>query len=278
MKLPRRRQFLQSGRGRCRAVGMSRVAQGRKPIRRGRCSAIVGYPAGGGHRHRRAPDGSTAVGAARPAIRHREPARRRHGNIAHRGGRARASGRLHASGCRRRLNAINATLVRQAQFQFHSATSRRSRASIRESPCHAGAIHRFQPRRFPSSLPTPRPIRARSTWRRPATELATHLAGELFKMMAGIDMVHVPYRGGGARTHRSARRAGASVLPRHALPSTIEYIRAGKLRALAVTTATRSEALPRHADRRAISCRATRRACGWHSAHPRTRPPKSSTR
>ena len=41
----------------------------------------------------------------------------------------------------------------------------------------------------------PRPIRARSTWRRPATGRAPHVAGELFKMMAGVDMVHVPYRG-----------------------------------------------------------------------------------
>ena len=41
----------------------------------------------------------------------------------------------------------------------------------------------------------PRPIRARSTWRRPATERVSHLSGELFKMMAGVNMVHVPYRG-----------------------------------------------------------------------------------
>ena len=41
----------------------------------------------------------------------------------------------------------------------------------------------------------PRPIRARSTWRRPATVRTRHVAGELFKMMTGVDMVHVPYRG-----------------------------------------------------------------------------------
>ena len=70
-----------------------------------------------------------------------------------------------------------------------------------------------------------------------------HLAGELFKMMTGVNMVHVPYRGGGARAHRPARRAGAGACST-TLPSSIEYIRAGKLRALAVTTATRSEALP----------------------------------
>ena len=69
-----------------------------------------------------------------------------------------------------------------------------------------------------------------------------HVAGELFKMMAGVDMVHVPYRGAGPALDRSARRTGAGHIRLHA--SSIEYIRAGKLRALAVTTATRSEALP----------------------------------
>ena len=41
----------------------------------------------------------------------------------------------------------------------------------------------------------PKPIRARSTWRQQATDAGQHLSGELFKMMAGVDMVHVPYRG-----------------------------------------------------------------------------------
>ena len=42
------------------------------------------------------------------------------------------------------------------------------------------------------------------------TGTSTHLAGELFKMMTGVDMIHVPYRGTGSRDHRSARRPGAS--------------------------------------------------------------------
>ena len=67
-----------------------------------------------------------------------------------------------------------------------------------------------------------------------------HVAGELFKMMAGVDMVHVPYRGSAAA--RSARRTGAGDLRSHS--PAIEYIRPGKLRALAVTSATRWEALP----------------------------------
>ena len=68
-----------------------------------------------------------------------------------------------------------------------------------------------------------------------------HISGELFKMMTGVDMVHVPYRGGGARADRSAWADRCRCcFADHA--SSIEYVRAGKLRALAVTTATRSEA------------------------------------
>jgi tripartite-type tricarboxylate transporter receptor subunit TctC len=69
-----------------------------------------------------------------------------------------------------------------------------------------------------------------------------HLAGELFKMMAGVDMVHVPYRGGGPAL---ADLLGGQVQIYFATTvASIDYIRAGRLRALAVTTATRSEALP----------------------------------
>ncbi len=69
-----------------------------------------------------------------------------------------------------------------------------------------------------------------------------HLFGALFKAMAGVDMVHVPYRGSGpALIDLLAGQVQVSFDP---MPASIEYIRAGKLRALAVTTATRSEALP----------------------------------
>jgi tripartite-type tricarboxylate transporter receptor subunit TctC len=71
---------------------------------------------------------------------------------------------------------------------------------------------------------------------------AGHVTGELFKMMAGVDMLHVPYRGSGpALTDLIAGQVQVTVDP---LPSSIEFIRTGKLRALAVTTATRSDALP----------------------------------
>ena len=71
---------------------------------------------------------------------------------------------------------------------------------------------------------------------------ASYLAGELFKMMAGIDMVHVPYRGGGPALHDLL--GGQVQVYFASTPASIEYITAGSVRALGVTTATRSEALP----------------------------------
>src|SRR5215475_3213695 len=69
-----------------------------------------------------------------------------------------------------------------------------------------------------------------------------HVAGELFKMMTGVSLVHVPYRGGAAAL---TDLLGGQVQVMFAvMSSSIEYIRAGKLRALAVTTAQRSEAMP----------------------------------
>jgi tripartite-type tricarboxylate transporter receptor subunit TctC len=69
-----------------------------------------------------------------------------------------------------------------------------------------------------------------------------HVAGELFKMMAGVDLVHVPYRGGGAVM--SDLLGGQVQVFFGSTSLTIEQIRAGKLRPLAVTTATRWEGLP----------------------------------
>jgi tripartite-type tricarboxylate transporter receptor subunit TctC len=70
----------------------------------------------------------------------------------------------------------------------------------------------------------------------------THLYGELFKMMAGVDMVHVPYRSAGPVL--TDLLGGQVQVYFASTVASIEYIRAGRLRALAVTTATRSDALP----------------------------------
>jgi tripartite-type tricarboxylate transporter receptor subunit TctC len=69
-----------------------------------------------------------------------------------------------------------------------------------------------------------------------------HVTGELFKMMTGVDMLHVPYRGSAAAL--TDLLGGQIQVMFDNIPSSIEYIRAGKLRALAVTTKVRSEALP----------------------------------
>jgi tripartite-type tricarboxylate transporter receptor subunit TctC len=69
-----------------------------------------------------------------------------------------------------------------------------------------------------------------------------HVAGELFKMMAGVNLVHVPYRGAGPALVDLI--AGQVQVYFASTVASIEYIRAGKLRALAVTTTLRSEALP----------------------------------
>jgi tripartite-type tricarboxylate transporter receptor subunit TctC len=70
----------------------------------------------------------------------------------------------------------------------------------------------------------------------------THVAGELFKMMADVNMVHVPYRGSAPAL--TDLLGGQVQVMFDNLPSSLEFIRAGKLRAIAVTQATRSEVLP----------------------------------
>ena len=69
-----------------------------------------------------------------------------------------------------------------------------------------------------------------------------HVAGELFRLMTGVELVHVPYRG--SPPALTDMLGGQVQVMFDLMPSSIELIRAGKLRALAVTTATRSPALP----------------------------------
>ena len=116
-----------------------------------------------------------------------------------------------------------------------------------------------------------------------------HVAGELFKMMAGVDMIHVPYRGAGPAL--TDLIAGQVQVSSHCAVQSIEHIRAGKLRALAVTTATRLEVLPDIPTvgefvpgYEASACLAWRPKTRPLRSHtpwfgvgaPRTRPPRSS--
>jgi len=70
----------------------------------------------------------------------------------------------------------------------------------------------------------------------------SHMAGELFKMMTGVDMQHVPYRGVAPALTDLIGGQAQVMFP--SVLSSLEHIRAGKLRVLAVTTATQSQALP----------------------------------
>jgi tripartite-type tricarboxylate transporter receptor subunit TctC len=69
-----------------------------------------------------------------------------------------------------------------------------------------------------------------------------HVSGELFKMMTGVDIVHVPYRG--AAPALTDLLGGQVQIMFDNMASSVEHVRTGKLRGLAVTTAARSEALP----------------------------------
>jgi tripartite-type tricarboxylate transporter receptor subunit TctC len=105
------------------------------------------------------------------------------------------------------------------------------------------------------------------------TGTGTHIAGEMFKLMAGVDMVHVPYRGGGPAFNDLLGGQVQVMFP--TTVGSIEYIRAGRLRALAVTAGART----RYRTSRLwlSSCPTTRRASGSAWAYPGTRPPTLST-
>ena len=77
---------------------------------------------------------------------------------------------------------------------------------------------------------------------------SNHLSGELFRVMAGIEIIHVPYKGGGAAV--TDLLAGQVSMYFGTTPSTLPFVQSGRLRALGVTTAKRTVAAPRAADDR----------------------------
>jgi tripartite-type tricarboxylate transporter receptor subunit TctC len=136
-------------------------------------------------------------------------------------------------------NAINATLYGKLNFDFIrdiapiASISRVPSAMVVNPSVAAKTVHDF----IAFAKANPGKINMASG----GNGTIGHVSGELLKIMAGIDMTHVPYRG--AAPALAGLLAG-QVQVMFADPSSFEYIRAGKLRALAVTTATRSEALP----------------------------------
>jgi tripartite-type tricarboxylate transporter receptor subunit TctC len=137
-------------------------------------------------------------------------------------------------------NAINTTLYDKLSFNF-----------LRDIAPVAGisrerivmVVHpSFPAKTVPEFIAYAKANPGKVTMASPGNGSSPHVSGELFKMMAGIDMIHVPYRGGGqVMTDLIAGQVQVSFI---GLSVAIEHIRSGKLRALAVTAATRSEVLP----------------------------------
>jgi tripartite-type tricarboxylate transporter receptor subunit TctC len=137
-------------------------------------------------------------------------------------------------------NAINATLYRRLPFNF-----------IEETAPVAGFI------RVPNVMEVNPSVPAKTVaefiayakansdkinWASSGNGTSVHLSGELFKMLTGVKLTHVPYRG--AAPALTDMISGTVHVMFDNMPSSLPHIQAGKLRALAVTTAKRSDALP----------------------------------
>jgi tripartite-type tricarboxylate transporter receptor subunit TctC len=136
--------------------------------------------------------------------------------------------------------AINATLYEKLSFNFIRDIA--PVASISHVP-HVMVVHpSFPAKTVPEFIAYAKANAGKINMASAGNGSTPHVAGELFKMMAGVNLIHVPYRGGG--TAYPDLLAGQVQVYFSNMASSIEYIRAGKLRALAVTTATRAKALP----------------------------------
>jgi tripartite-type tricarboxylate transporter receptor subunit TctC len=137
-------------------------------------------------------------------------------------------------------NAINATLYDKLSFNFIRDVA--PVAGIIRTPLVMVVHPSFPAKTVPEFIAYVRANPRKVNMASPGNGTMPHVCGESFKMMAGIDMVHVPYRGGSQLiTDLIAGQVQVSFL---GLVVALEHIRSGKLRALAVTTATRSDVLP----------------------------------
>jgi tripartite-type tricarboxylate transporter receptor subunit TctC len=137
-------------------------------------------------------------------------------------------------------NAINATLYRRLSFNF-----------IKQTEPVAGVI------RVPNVMEVNPAVPARTVaefiayakanpgkvnWASSGNGTSVHLSGELFKMLTGVDLIHVPYRGSAPAL--TDLLSGTVQVMFDNMPSSLPHIQAGKLRPLGVTTAKRSDSLP----------------------------------
>jgi tripartite-type tricarboxylate transporter receptor subunit TctC len=138
------------------------------------------------------------------------------------------------------FNAVNATFYDKLNYNFIRDIA--PVASIIRTPFVMVVNPTVPAKTVPEFIAYAKTSPGKINYASAGTGTATHLTGELFKMMAGVDMVHVPYRGGGPAFNDLLAGQVQVMFP--TTVSSIGYIRAGRLRVLAVTGATRSDALP----------------------------------
>jgi tripartite-type tricarboxylate transporter receptor subunit TctC len=137
-------------------------------------------------------------------------------------------------------NAINATLYEKLNFDFMRDIT--PVASVMRTP-NVMLVNPAVPAKSVSEfIAYAKANPGKMSFASAGTGSGSHMSGELFKMMAGVDIVHVPYRGGGPAL--TDLLGGQVQLMFPGTTASIEYIKAGTLRPLAVTTATRAEVLP----------------------------------
>jgi tripartite-type tricarboxylate transporter receptor subunit TctC len=138
-------------------------------------------------------------------------------------------------------NGINATLYENLNFDFVRDIT--PVASIARAPFVMEVNPLFPAKTVPELVAYAKANPGKVTLATSGVGSPPHVGGELFDMMAGVKMIAVPYRGGTVSqlTDLMAGQVQATIDP---LLSSIQYIRTGKLRALALTSAMRSEMLP----------------------------------
>jgi tripartite-type tricarboxylate transporter receptor subunit TctC len=231
-----RRQFLHLAAGAAALPAVSRVARAQAyPSRPVRC--IVGYaPGGGTDIFVRLVGQSLPVRLGQPFVIENRPGAS--SNLATEAVvRAPADG--HTLLGTDAAASINATLYDNLNFNFIRDVTM---VGMSRGPL-VMAVHPSVPAKtVPEFIAYAKANPGKITMASAGTGSSGQLAGELFKMMAGIDMVHVPHRGSAPAL--TSLLGGQVQVMFASMPSCLEFVRTDKLRALAVTTATRAEQLP----------------------------------
>ena len=191
MTLPHRRQLLQFAAGAAALPAMPKDRAG-AGLSLTTCTLGRRLCTGRRLRHRRAAHGAMAAGAAWPALRYRKPPGccDKHRD---RGRRASRAGRLHTS-FDRLDKCDQCHLLPEAQFQLHPRHRTRRRYH-HATPSHVGRSIPFLQRQFPEVIAYAKANPGKVNVASPGVGAVSHLAGELFKSMAGVNLQNVPFGG-----------------------------------------------------------------------------------